>query len=212
MEKIILVGGGGHCKVIIDIIKSTMKYEIVGIVDKKGIGEKISDVPIIGNDDVLSELYNKGVENAFVCIGALNNMPLRDEIYYKLKRIGFKIPKLVHNRAVVSPYSEILSGTCVMPGAVINPGACIGENCIINTSCVIEHDCNIGRNTHISPKSAIAGGSIVGYNCHVGIGSAILQKVKIGNNVVIGAGAVVLNDIQDNSTVVGVPAKIIKCR
>lgn len=212
MEKIVLVGGGGHCKVIIDIIKSTKKYEIIGVTDNNKIGEKLLDVPIIGNDDMLPELFKSGVKNAFVSLGALNNIEVRDKIYNKLKKIGFNIPKLIHNKAVVSPYTEIHDGTCIMAGAIVNAGAVINENCIINTSSVIEHDCIIGRNTHVSPRSCIAGGCSIGENSHIGAGCCIIQGINIGSNVVIGAGAVVLKDIKDHVTAVGIPAKIIKSR
>lgn len=212
MKKIVLVGGGGHCKVIIDIIKSTNEYEIVGVTDNNKIGEKLLDVPIIGNDDILPELFKSGVKNAFVSLGALNNIEVRDKIYNKLKNVGFNIPKLIHNKAVVSPYTEIHDGTCIMAGAIVNAGAVINENCIINTSSVIEHDCIIGRNTHVSPRSCIAGGCSIGENSHIGAGCCIIQGINIGSNVVIGAGAVVLKDIKDHVTAVGIPAKIIKSR
>lgn len=212
MEKIILVGGGGHCKVIIDIIKSTNEYEIVGITDNNGIGTKILDIPIIGDDSILKELFNKGVKNAFICIGALNNILVRDKIYNNLKNLGFNIPKLIHKNAVVSPYTVINDGTCVMAGAVINPGSEIGENCIVNTSSVVEHDCFIGRNTHISPRSCISGGCRIGDNCHIGAGSSVIQGINIGNHVVVGAGAAVIRNLGDMVTAVGVPAKIIKSR
>lgn len=212
MEKIVLVGAGGHCKVIIDIIKSTGEYEIVGITDKEASVDTILGIPIIGNDDILQDLYCEGVNNAFICIGALNNISVRDSIFDKLKDIGFKIPKLIHSKAIVSPYATINDGTCVMAGTIINPGVNIDENCIINTGSVIEHDCYIGKNTHISPGSLLAGGCKVGYNCHIGIGATVIQERKIGNNVVIGAGAVVVRDIEDNVTAVGVPAKTIKRR
>ncbi|MEA4828309.1 MAG: acetyltransferase [Clostridium sp.] len=212
MKKIVLVGGGGHCKVIIDIIKSTNEYEIVGVTDNNKIGEKLLDVPIIGNDDMLPELFKSGVKNAFVSLGALNNIEVRDKIYNKLKNVGFNIPKLIHNKAVVSPYTEIHDGTCIMAGAIVNAGSVINENCIINTSSVIEHDCIIGRNTHVSPRSCIAGGCSIGENSHIGAGCCIIQGINIGSNVVIGAGAVVLKDIKDHVTAVGIPAKIIKSR
>jgi UDP-perosamine 4-acetyltransferase len=212
MEKIVLVGGGGHCKVIIDIIKGSSQYEIVGITDEKDIGEDILDIPVIGDDSILPELYNKGVKNAFVCIGALNNIKLRDVIFNRLKGIGFNIPKLIHKEATISHYAKIEDGTCVMAGTVINPGTMVEENCIVNTGAVIEHDCVIGRNTHVSPRSCILGGCKVGDNCHIGAGSTILQGVSIGDDVVIGAGAVVLKDIENSVTAVGIPAKIIKSR
>ncbi|KEH98041.1 acetyltransferase [Clostridium massiliodielmoense] len=212
MDKIVLVGGGGHCKVIIDIIKSISKYKIVGITDANTSEEQIIGVPIIGNDDVLEDLYNQGVKNAFVCVGALNNIKIRDKIFNKLKSLGFSMPKLIHKNAIVSPYAKVGDGTCVMAGAIVNAGAIIEENCIINTGSIIEHDCLIGRNTHVSPKASIAGGSKIGCNCHIGTGSTIIQEIEIESNVVVGAGAVVVNNIEGYVTAVGIPSRIIKRR
>lgn len=211
MKKIVLIGAGGHCKVIIDIIKSTDDYEIVGVTDRN-INGNVLDIPIIGDDTVLSELYNSGVKYAFVGIGALDNIQIRNNLYEKLKNIGFKLPVLIHKTAIISPFSHINEGTCVMAGAIVNPGTVVGKNCIINTGSVIEHDCKIGYNTHISPNVSVAGGVNIGCNTHIGIGSTIIQEKIIGNNVTIGAGAVVINDIADNSLAVGVPAKIIRVK
>lgn len=210
MKKIVLIGGGGHCKVIIDIIKSIGKYEIVGITDKTN--NSVLDIPIIGDDSILKKLYDEGVDNAFICIGRLNNPNIRNIIYSKLKNIGFNIPVLIHNKAIVSPFAKIDEGTCVMPGVIINAGAIIGRNCILNSGSIIEHDCNIGENTHISPNSSIAGGVNIGFNTHIGIGSSIIEGKVIGNNVTIGAGAVVIDNIKDNSLAVGVPAKVIRLK
>ncbi|MBW9146124.1 acetyltransferase [Clostridium sp. CM027] len=213
MEKIVLVGAGGHCKVIIDIIKSASRYNIVGVTDKDYNYDKfVLDIPIIGDDSILQELYNTGVKNAFVCVGALQNILTRENIYNNLKAIGFNIPVLIHKDAMVSPYANVAGGTCIMPGAIINPGAYIEENCVVNTGAVIEHDCKLQRNTHISPKACLAGGVSIGCNTHIGMGSSIIQSVHIGNNVIIGAGAVVIENIADNAVAVGIPSKIIKCR
>jgi len=172
----------------------------------------VLDVPIIGDDSILEELYNKGIKNAFLCVGALDNIKIRDKIYKNLKAIGFNIPTLIHKNAMVSPYANIAVGTCVMSGAIVNPGTYIEENCIVNTGAVVEHDCKVGRNTHISPKACIAGGVEVGCNTHIGMGSSIIQALHIGNNVTIGAGAVVLENIVDDVVAVGIPSKIIKRR
>lgn len=209
MKKIVLIGAGGHCKVIIDIIKSTKEYEIVGITDPKDKGS-VFDIPVIGDDDILEDLNKSGVEYGFISMGSLNDFEKRNKIYNQLKDIGFKIPVLVHNSAVVSQFSTIEDGTCVMAGAVINPGSVIGENCIINTGSVVEHDCIIGNNCHISPTASIAGNVKIGCNTHIGIGSTIIQGKTIGSNVTIGAGAVVIDDIIENALAVGVPAKVIR--
>lgn len=211
MKKIVLIGAGGHCKVIIDLIESLKEYDIFGVTDKKEIGT-ILDYKIVGNDSKLENIYKSGVHYAFICVGSISNLLLRNKIYIKLKKIGFYIPLLIHKYAVVSPYTYIEEGTCVMAGAIVNPGVCIGKNCIVNTSSVIEHDCKIGDNTHISPNAALSGGTKVGNNTHIGIGSSIIQGVTIGNNVTVGAGAVVIDDIPDNVVSVGVPSKIIKTK
>ncbi|RXM69159.1 acetyltransferase [Clostridium tetani] len=210
MEKIVLVGAGGHCKVIIDILKSMQQYEIVGILDNENKSRNLLDVPIIGNDDLLNELYLKGVKNAFICIGALNNINVRNNIYHNLKKIGFKLPILIHKNSIVSEYAKLGEGTCVMPGAIINAGSIIKENCIINTGSIIEHDCLISSNCHISPNVTLGGQTIIEYNCHIGIGSIIIQGVNVGKNVTIGAGAVVVNNIEENSIAVGIPARVLR--
>ncbi|MEA5009350.1 acetyltransferase [Clostridium tyrobutyricum] len=211
MKKIVLIGAGGHCKVIIDIIKSTDEYKIIGIIDIKASGELL-DIPIMGNDAILQGVYDSGVDYAFIGIGALYDINMRNIIYSKLKSIGFKLPVLIHKDSIISPYAHVGDGTCIMAGAIVNAGAHIGENCIINTGSVIEHDCKIGNNTHVSPNAALSGGTKIGCNTHIGIGSSIIQGVTIGDNVTIGAGSVVIENIPDNVVSVGVPSKIIKTK
>lgn len=167
---------------------------------------------IVGDDSKLENIYKSGVHYAFICVGAISNLLLRNKIYIELKKIGFYIPLLIHKDAIVSPYARIGDGTCVMAGFVVNASAHIGENCIINTGSVVEHDCKIGDNTHISPNVSLSGGTKIGNNTHIGIGSSIIQGVTIGNNVAVGAGAVVIDDIPDNVISVGVPSKIVKVK
>ncbi|GAA0082222.1 MULTISPECIES: acetyltransferase [Clostridium] len=210
MEKIVLVGAGGHCKVIIDIIRSNNVYEIIGIIDKYATEKSLLDISIIGDDNKLKEVYKDGVKNAFLCIGALGDLNLRNKIYNNLKEIGFKLPVLMHNTAMVSKYAAIGEDTCIMPGAIINSGAKIGKNCIINTGAIIEHDCVIEDNCHISPRAVLGGGVSIEKNTHIGIGAAVIQGVNIGCNVTIGAGSVVISSIPDNVVALGIPSKIKK--
>ncbi|KAI3345911.1 acetyltransferase [Clostridium botulinum] len=211
MKKIIIIGAGGHCKVIIDIIKSINKYEIVGIIDNNVKGH-ILGIPIIGDDNILKEVYEENIRDAFIAIGSLGNLKFRNVIYNKLKNIGFNLPILVHKTAIVSPFAKIQEGTCIMARATINPSAQIGKNCIINTGSVIEHDCFIGNNTHVSSNVSMGGEVKVGANTHIGIGSCIIQGKIIEDNVTIGAGAVVVDNIKKDSIAVGIPAKVIKVK
>ncbi|OHW61980.1 putative acetyltransferase EpsM [Andreesenia angusta] len=209
MEKIVLVGGGGHSKVIIDIIKSRNDFKIVGITDNRN-SEEVLDIPIIGDDTALKGIYNGGVNNAFVCIGAIENTKIRSVIYENLKVMGFKLPILIHSSAYVSPYAKIGKGTCIMNRAVVNPDAIVGCNCVVNTGAILEHESVIGNNVQISPGSVVAGGVEIGRDSFIGINASIIQGVKIGASVIVGAGSVVIEDVPDNCVVVGNPARIIK--
>ncbi|KAJ52331.1 UDP-perosamine 4-acetyltransferase [Clostridium tetanomorphum] len=212
MKKIVLIGAGGHCKVVIDIIKSRNEYEIIGVTEKQLVKDNVAGIPILGDDSILQQLYSHGVEYAFICIGAINNLGLRNKIYKNLKEIGFKLPVIRHITSVISPRTSIDEGTCIMPGAIINSDTIIGKNCIINTSSVVEHDCKVGDNCHISPGAVIAGGVEILKDTHIGLGSRVIESVKIGSNVIIGAGATVINNVENNMVAVGVPAKVIRNR
>ncbi|OON98868.1 MAG: serine acetyltransferase [Epulopiscium sp. Nele67-Bin004] len=208
-EDIVLIGAGGHAKVIVDIIKETNKYNIVGVCAYNlAKGEKfLNNIYCLGNDEELDKLYKSGVQNAVICVGAIQKIQLRMDIYLSLKKIGFTLPTLIHSSAIISDNTTIGDGTCIMPQAVVNSGTNIGNIAIINTSAVVEHDCNVGDNVHISPRACLCGGVSIRDNTHVGAGAIINQLISIENNVIIGSGAVVISNIQANKKVVGIPAR-----
>lgn len=210
-EKIILVGGGGHCKVVASIIIENNKYEIIGISDlKTEIGKEILGIKINYTDEQLEKLYKNGIKNAFVTVGSVGNPELRIKLFNKIKNIGFNIPIIVSRNAIISTNVVIGEGTVIMPGVIINPGVKIGKNCIINTGAIIEHDCIIEDNVHIAPGVTLSGGIKIGKNSHIGTGASIIQNVNIGENVIVGAGSVVIKNVMDNIKIYGVPAKIKK--
>lgn len=208
-EKIIILGGGGHAKVLIEVIRLEGHFEIAGILDdhfEKGL--KISEVPVIGKDDLLPGIFERDrIINACIGVGSTRDNSLRRALYEKVKQIGFSVPSLVHPKAVVSESSKISEGAQLMANAVVQPCSFIGENTIINTGAIIEHDCNIGRHVHICPASVLSGECQVGEETFIGTGATIVNGIKIGKNVTIGAGSVVINDIADGSVVKGVPAR-----
>lgn len=206
-KKIIVIGGGGHAKVLIDAILSMGNYEIGGILDGQlKVGEKVSGVPVIGGDELLNQL--KGVCLA-VGVGTVKATDKRKTIYERYKRNGFEFPIIIHNNAYISKTAKQQDGVQVMAGAIINPEAEIGENTIINTGAIVEHECKIASHCHISLNAVLGGNVTVGECSHVGMGAHILQGIKIGNYVTVGAGAVVTKDVEDGKTVVGMPAKEI---
>jgi len=179
MEKIVLVGGGGHCKSVIDVIELTNKYDIIGIIDtKENIGKKVLDYEIIACDDDLETIF-KTCKNAVITVGQIKSNKTRVKIYNKLKQIGFNLPVIISPIAYVSKHSFIDEGTIVMHHALINANVKIGKNCIINTKALIEHDAKVEDNCHISTASVINGGVIVKENTFLGSNSTSKQGIEI---------------------------------
>jgi UDP-perosamine 4-acetyltransferase len=208
-KKLILIGGGGHCKVVISILKKLKIFEIVGIVDNYKVESSIEGIKIIGIDNDLEDFFKRGIKNALITVGSIKNNSKRYKLFTLAKKIGYKFPIIVSPDAIVDSSVSIGEGTVIMPGSIINIDSSIGENCIINTGAIIEHDCKIGDHCHIAPGVHISGAVNIGELSFMGIGATIIQGITIGKNVTIGAGSVVINDIPDNVIAVGNPAKLI---
>ena len=206
--EIVLVGGGGHCKVVISIIKKLDTFNITGISDlKENLGKEVLGIMTKYTDDQLEELHDKGIKYALVTLGSVGNPDNRIRLFEMLKQIGFEIPVIISKNAIVDESVEIDEGTVIMPGVIINPGTKIGKNCIINTGAIIDHDCMIGDHVHIAPGVTLSGSVKVGMGSHIGTGASAIHGIEIGSRVIVGAGSVVVNTIQDNKKVMGVPAR-----
>lgn len=209
MKRIILVGAGGHAKTVVETIERTGDYEIVGFVAPGDIGEEVYlSYKIIGNDDHLGELYNKGIRHAFVCIGFMGLPSIRERLYTELKKVGFKVPIIIHPSSVVASDVTIGEGTYIGRNAIINADARIGKMCIINSAAVVEHECSIGDFSHVAVSAVICGQTAIGANVFIGANATVIQNVTIGNGSVIGAGSLVRKNIKDKTKVLG--SKILK--
>ena len=185
-EKIVLLGGGGHCHSVIDVIESENKYEIIGIVDKKElIGNDILGYKIIGSDDDLETIF-KTCKNAIITVGQIESNTVRVKLFNKLKEIGFALPIIISPLAYVSKHSFIEEGTIIMHHALVNANAKIGKNCIINTKALIEHDVIIEDNCHISTASVLNGNVIVKENTFFGSNATSRQGIEINGFVKAG--------------------------
>ena len=209
-KKIILIGGGGHCKVVISILKKLDNFEIAGIADNYKAETLISGIKIMGTDDDLKDIYKNGIHYALITVGSIKDNTKRYRLFNMAREIGYKFPVIISPEAIVDESVKIDEDTVVMPGSIINIDSFIGKNCIINTGAIIEHDCEIGDYCHIAPGVHISGAVNIGELSFIGIGATIIQGIKIGKNVTIGAGSVILKDIPDNVIAVGNPAEIIK--
>ena len=208
MDKIIIIGGGGHARVLKELIVAIERFEIIGVLDPLlKAGTEVMGLPVLGNDDLLSELFVKGVKNACIAVGSIKDNNKRKTLYEHVNRIGFTVPPLIHQRSIISNESEIREGVQIMAGAVIQAGSIIGEDSIINTGAIVDHDCVVGMHVHICPGVVISGGCAIGEGAFIGTGATIIQGIKIGKDAVIGAGSVVVKDVPDGAVVKGVPAK-----
>ena len=207
LDEIILLGGGGHAKVLIDLINTSMQFEISGILDTQlEIGTKVLNVPVLGDDDLLSGLYSKGIKNVCIAIGSVKDNTRRRNLFDKVKQMGFLVPYLLHPQAIISKNVRFSEGVQIMAGVNVQTDSLFKENTIINTGAIIEHDCSIGSHVHICSGVVISGGCTVGDGTFIGAGATVMQGINIGKCVTVAAGAVVVKDVPESSMVKGVPA------
>lgn len=206
-KSIVLIGGGGHCKSVIDVIEAKGGYAIVGILDgasKKG--DEILGYPVIGTDDDIPALA-KAKNEFFITVGQIESSHVRKRLYESVKAFGGNLPVFVSPLARISPHAKLGEGTIVHHFAAVNADAEIGVNCIINTGAIIEHDCVIGDHCHISTRAVVNGHVHIHSDTFVGSASMLIQGLSVGRGVIIGAGSVVLHPVRDGKTVVGNPAQ-----
>jgi sugar O-acyltransferase (sialic acid O-acetyltransferase NeuD family) len=191
MKNIILIGGGGHCRSVIDVIEQEGRFKIVGIIDKQEfLDDEVLGYPIIGNDSDLGKL-SKVCNNAIVTVGQIRSPLSRINLFNLAVSEGFMLPSIVSPAAYVSKHASIGGGTVIMHNALINTNAKVGHNCIINSNAIIEHDCNIKDHCHISTNTVINGGTVVGKESFVGSGALTKERAIIDDNSFIKAGSIV---------------------
>lgn len=201
---LILIGGGGHCKSVIEVAESA-GYTIVGILDRpEEVGKKVLAYEVIGVDDDITQYVDKA--EFVITVGFIKNPTLRIKLYNKVLQAGGKLATLIASTAHVSKYAVLGAGTVVMHQAIVNAGAVIGDNTIINTFANIEHDAHIGNQCHISTGAMVNGDCVVGENCFIGSQSVLANAISICPDVVIGAGSLVRKSIDKEGIYSGNPA------
>lgn len=210
-RKILLVGGGGHCRSVLDCLRQSEVYSEVGIVVQDSPLQKpIFEIPIIGTDADLPSLFAEGWTAAAVTVGSVGHPQIRRYLFQRLKEIGFLLPPIVSSHAVIGQEVFIEEGVFIGKRAVVNAGSHIGPCAIINTGAIVEHDCMIKNFVHISPGAVLCGGVQVKENSHVGAGAVVRQEICIGQDSAIGAGSVVVQNIPDGVVAYGNPCRVVK--
>ena len=191
MNSIILIGGGGHCKSVIDVIEQEGQFEIAGIVDKpEFLGSDILGYSVIGNDSDLGNLAKK-YQYALITVGQIKSPLLRIKLFELAEKSGFTLPSIISPRAYISKHAMVGKGVVIMHDVLINANAKIGDNCIINSKVLIEHDCSISKHCHISTNATINGGVTVKTGCFVGSGSTTKESITIEENSFVKVGSLV---------------------
>lgn len=201
-KKVVIIGAGGHAKVIADIVRGNRDI-VVGFLDDAFTEEReLYYSRVIGK---VSDYKCYTCECCFII--AIGNSTVREKIAKELECEWYTA---IHPNAVVSESVKIGQGSAVMANAVINADATVGEHTIVNTGSVVEHDCSIGDYSHICPRSVVCGATSIGKHVWIGTGSTVINVISICDNVTVGAGGVVVRNISEAGLYVGVPARKIK--
>ncbi len=201
----VIVGAGGHAKVIVEILRHAGRFRPVACVSPTRRIETVLGVPVVGSDDALPLLFRHGVRHAFVAIG---DNALRCRLIDNVKRLGFSLA------TAVSPAAHLAASCRIHPGAALMPGCCVGsdtlvaEGVIVNTGAVADHDCQLLQCCHVGPGASLAGSVHVQPLAFVATGATVIPNRTIGQSAIVGAGAVVVRDIPANMLAVGVPARV----
>ena len=209
MKDLILIGGGGHCKSVIEAAESA-GYNILGVLDMpEDVGKDILSTKVIGTDDDIPAYVDKA--EFVITVGFIKNPATRIKLYNRVKDVGGKLATIIASTAYVSKYATIGEGTVVLHQAFVNAGAKVGNNVILNTFTNIEHDAVIGDQCHISTGTMVNGDCNVGNNVFIGSQSVLANGITVGDDIIVGAGSLVRKTIKEKGIYSGNPA-ILKIR
>lgn len=203
-KPLILVGGGGHCKSVLEVAESA-GYSILGVLDMpEEVGKEILSTKVIGTDDDIPTYVDKA--EFVITVGFIKNPGIRIKLYHRIKEAGGKLATVIASTAYVSKYAEIGEGTVVLHQAFVNAGAMVGKNVILNTATNIEHDAVIGEHCHISTGTMVNGECKVGDRCFIGSQSVLANCISVGDDIIVGAGSFVRKSISEKGIYSGNPA------
>jgi sugar O-acyltransferase (sialic acid O-acetyltransferase NeuD family) len=209
---VLIIGAGGHGRVVLDIIRTASEHAVVGFLDADAslAGQRVAGVPVLGAVNLLSRL--KAQQRAAAAIVAIGDARVRRSHARLVEDAGLQLLTVVHPHATVASTATIGRNVVIAAGARVCADANIADGVIVNTNAVVEHECEVAAESHICPGALLAGRVRVGAGAFIGLGAKIIPCVSIGAEATIGAGAVVLQDVPAQATAVGVPARIIRTR
>ncbi len=211
-EPLLIVGAGDQARVVLDILETgSLPFRPAGLIDvlqrPEIIGTKVDGVMVIGDLSALPRAQGMGCTKAFVAVG--DNLRRKEYTHQVLKH-GLSLATLAHPSAQVSPRAVLGAGVIIHHLALVGTGARVEDGAIVNTGAGVDHDCRIGTFAHVAPHAALCGRVVVGDLTLIGVGASVRPGIRIGRRVTVGAGATVVADVDDDLTVVGVPARTLR--
>jgi UDP-perosamine 4-acetyltransferase len=205
---VLILGAGGHGKVVLDILRTAGEHRVVGFIDAdRSLADTcVSGVPVLGASNLLPKLRGRA-KGAVVAIGDNHT---RRSCAAMVSEHGFELINAIHPSAVVSPAAKLGRNVVICAGACVCVEVMLGDSVIVNTNAVVDHECDVAEAAHICPGGLLAGRVRVGAGALIGLGAKVIQCRTVGANAIVGAGAVVIEEVPDGATVVGVPARVIK--
>lgn len=205
---VVIVGAGGHGRVVLDILTQARGHNVVGFLDSNPSlhGRRMDGKPVLGDIGLLPEVRERGVEGAVIAIG---DNGVRREFAERVEAAGLTLINAIHPSANLATNVTLGRNLVIAAGALVCAHCQIGDSVILNTGCIVDHETKIGPAVHVCPGARLAGRVVIDAGAFVGIGATIVQNLRIGNDAIVGAGAVVVTDVEPMTTVVGVPARPI---
>lgn len=199
---VIVYGGGGHGKAVIDLLRAVGGYILIGVIDDgRQPGDAVLDSRVIGGEPALAALKDAGCKLALNAVGGIGAMSSRIQVFDRLRTAGFESPSLIHPSAVIEPSSKLADGVQIFPHAYVGSEAELGFGCIVNTGAIVSHDCVLADYVNLAPGAIVAGGVHIGEGTLIGMGVTINLNVRIGAGARVGNGATIKEDVPDGGIV-----------